>query len=228
MATELPLLTGPFVYLICAAFGGPGGPRLPLYTLPPNGEQTKFFVQESSPQPRARPSPRADSGPVPSRAPGAPGRGQEPGRSFLPPSTDHRHPPDRPFSSQPPSLLDFWWCRLHPPGTPRVQTNQGPKDDSDTGPEEAESGGCRSATAACPASNFFNGDRKWTPAQKRSVNLSLRVGAGIGAGAGVSVGVRLSRRWRCRCHSCCRLKHPEVMIDPLIADNTVVAELRCT
>jgi hypothetical protein len=47
-----------------------------------------------------------------------------------------------------------------------VQTNQGPKDDSDTGPEEAERGGCRSATAACPASIFFNGDKKGTPAQK--------------------------------------------------------------
>ena len=97
MATELPLLTGPFVYLICAAFGGPGGPRLPLYTLPSNSEQTKFFVQESSPEPRARPSPRPDSGPVPSRAPGAPGRGQEPERSFLPPSTHHPPPPRPPL-----------------------------------------------------------------------------------------------------------------------------------
>ena len=37
MATELPLLTGPLVYLICAAFGGPRRPPVAPLHLKPAG-----------------------------------------------------------------------------------------------------------------------------------------------------------------------------------------------
>ena len=91
MATELPLLTGPFVYLICAAFGGPRRP--PVAPLHLAAEWRANEILRSRIIPPAPGTPESPGGLGTRSEPGTWGAGPRAGAGTLFPSPSTHHPP---------------------------------------------------------------------------------------------------------------------------------------